>query len=293
MNNRNALLGIWLVIFFLNAPRVSIGAESAKLNSQGAGAPQVTKKLIYNGITVDAVIKKPESTTVDVMLTYHGTVGSDKLILSAASNTLDYFDALYVNDTALMYVSVAYPEENLLFGDNILQAEAALLWVQHKAEQELGIKIGKVLLAGHSQGGYLVTRLNTMHETDGVVASAPGPLNLVFRCQLEEDGKLEASRTCKALERQYGTTDINPQAYRDRSLLGFTRGYKADILFFQGMADSSIQLASWPSFKKNIDSCSDCKHVQYIELPGLPHEALFMSEKAKKDFNAFIDQKRR
>lgn len=293
MNNRNVFLGIWLLILFFNAPRISWGDELAKLSSQGADALRITKKLIYNGITVDAVIKKPASTNVDVMLTYHGTVGSDKLIPSAASTTLDYFDSLYLNDNTLMYVSVAYPEENLLFGDNILQAEAALLWVKNRADQELGINVGKVFLAGHSQGGYLVTRLNTMHETDGVIASAPGPLNLLFRCQLEEDKKLEASRTCGNLKKKYGVTEKNPKAYLERSLLNFTSGYKADILFFQGMADSRIQLASWPSFKKIIDSCLDCKHVQYIELSGLPHEALFMSAAAKTDFNAFIDQKRK
>ena len=36
-------------------------------------------------------------------------------------------------------------------------------------EAALGVRIGRVFLGGHSQGGYLVTRLNTLHEVDGVV----------------------------------------------------------------------------------------------------------------------------
>ena len=79
----------------------------------------------------------------------------------------------------MMIVSVAYPQEKILFGDNIVQAEAALLWLKNKAGEELGATIKKIFLGGHSQGGYVVTRLNTMHKTNGVIANAPGPLNLV------------------------------------------------------------------------------------------------------------------
>ena len=47
----------------------------------------------------------------------------------------------------------------------------------------------KIFIAGHSQGGYLVTRLNTMHPTDKVVANCPGPLDFQYRCALEEAGE--------------------------------------------------------------------------------------------------------
>jgi hypothetical protein len=189
----------------------------------------------------------------------------------------------------MMIVSVAYPEENLLFGDNILQSEAALLWVKNTASQELGITVNKVFLGGHSQGGYLVTRLNTMHKTNGVIANAPGPLNLVFRCQLEENGKVPNGLACTALYNEYGPTSINPDAYYQRSLLNFTNGFKSEILFIQGMNDSPIQMYSWPLFKQQIEDCSDCQRSQFLELSGLGHTALFNSSEAKLEFNNFIN----
>jgi hypothetical protein len=106
----------------------------------------------------------------------------------------------------MMIVSVAYPQEYVLLGDNIVKCEAALLWLKNKASQELGITVKKIFLGGHSQGGYMVTRLNTMHQTNGVIANAPGPLNLVYRCQLEENGQIQPSAVCTKLKKVYGTT---------------------------------------------------------------------------------------
>jgi predicted esterase len=188
----------------------------------------------------------------------------------------------------MMIISVAHPQLNILFGDNILQAEAALLWVKNKANQELGITVKKIFLAGHSQGGYLVTRLNTMHQTNGVIANAPGPSNLVYRCQLEENGQAPASYPCNNLRNIYGTTVANSNAYHQRSLLNFTNGFKSDILFVQGLDDMAIQLYSWPAFKQDVINCSNCQNRQFVEVPG-GHTAIFQSQTAKTEFNNFIN----
>jgi pimeloyl-ACP methyl ester carboxylesterase len=164
-----------------------------------------------------------------------------------------------------------------------------LLWVKHKASQELGITVKKIFLAGHSQGGYLVTRLNTMHQTNGVIANAPGPLNLVFRCQLEENGQTPASYVCDTLRNVYGTTTVNPNAYAQRSLLNFTNGFKSDILFIQGLNDAPIQMYSWPSFKQDVLNCTNCLSRQFVEVSGAGHGALFESQSAKNEFNSFIN----
>lgn len=230
---------------------------------------------------------KPENDTLDVLMVFHGTVQYDSLILAAAQNALDGFSAILDREDMLL-VSVAYPEEGLLFGDNILHAEAALLWIQEQAEQELGITIGKVFLAGHSQGGYLVTRLSTMYAVDGVIANGPGPLNLVYRCQLEENGQLPPGITCSLLSDTYGTTQDDPDAYAERSLLNFTSGHLAPILFVQGLQDSPIQMYSWPTFRQQLEACSDCQELTFLELPGLGHQALFNSPIAKEAFNTFI-----
>jgi predicted esterase YcpF (UPF0227 family) len=206
-----------------------------KENKAGQPSPnpssyRITRTISYNNINVDVIIDKPALNDVDVLITYHGTVQSDNNIISAAENTLNQFKNI-LNRKDMMMVSVAHPQLKILFGDNITQAEAALLWVKNKADQALGIRVKKIFLAGHSQGGYLVTRLNTMHQTNGVIANAPGPLNLVFRCELEENGQTSQSYVCDTLRKVYGTTALNSNAYYQRSLLNFTNGFKSDFLF--------------------------------------------------------------
>ncbi len=262
----------------------------AKTDNPVGTAYRITKNINYNGVSVDVVIDKPQNDAVDVLIVYHGTVAFDNKILAAAHNTLDEFKKI-LHRTDMMTVSVAYPEENLLMGDNLAHAEAALLWVKNKANQELGVNVGKIFLGGHSQGGYLVTRLNTLHHTNGVIANGPGPLNLVYRCQLEENGQIPNSIACNSLQTIYGTTTANPDAYFQRSLLHFTNGFKSDILFVQGLNDSPIQMYSWPTFKQEVSNCADCQEVQFLELPGVGHAALFLSAQAEVAFNNFINSR--
>ncbi len=265
----------------------SCGKDDAPSTMPTSNAYKITKNISYNGVNVNVVIDKPENNTVDVLIVYHGTVMFDNQILSAANNVLDAFKTI-LDRTDMMIVSVAYPEENLLMGDNIVHSEAALLWVKNNASSELGITVNKIFLAGHSQGGYLVTRLNTMHQTNGVIANGPGPLNLVYRCQLEETGQLPNGITCNLLEEAYGTTTANPNAYHERSLLNFASGFKSDILFVQGMNDTPIQMYSWPTFKQQVTDCTNCQSSQFLELTGSGHAALFENSSAKVAFNNFI-----
>ncbi len=249
----------------------------------------ITRTIGTDAVSMEAIIVKPENDTLDVLLLYHGTVQYDSLVLEAAQNALDGFSAILDREDMLL-VSVAYPEEGLLFGDNIQHAEASLLWVREHAAQELGIVINKVFLAGHSQGGYLVSRLNTMYTVDGVIANGPGPLNLVFRCGLEESGQLPTGITCSLLSGTYGTTQENPDAYAQRSLLSYTSGHRSKILFDQGLEDSNIQMYSWPTFREQMEACTDCADRTFLEIPGQGHQALFNSPVAKDAFNAFIGQ---
>lgn len=279
---KNNFMRILLVlsIFFISCTKYS--------KTENPTAYRQTKTISYNNTSVDVVIDKPALNELDVLIVYHGTVLYDMFSLTAANTTLDSFKNI-LDRKDMMLVSVAYPGENLLFGDNILQAEAALLWVKNSAARELGITVKKVFLGGHSQGGYLVTRLNTMHQTNGVIANAPGPLNLVYRCQLEENGQIASGVTCDKLRNTYGTTTVNPNAYFQRSLLNFTNGFKSDILFVQGLNDSPIQLYSWPTFKQDVLNCTNCQSTQFVEVPGGTHPSLFTSPVAKAEFNNFIN----
>ena len=277
------------ILFLLTILFISCDKENkAGQPSPNPSSYRITRTISYNNINVDVIIDKPALNDVDVLITYHGTVQSDNNIISAAENTLNQFKNI-LNRKDMMMVSVAHPQLKILFGDNITQAEAALLWVKNKADQALGIRVKKIFLAGHSQGGYLVTRLNTMHQTNGVIANAPGPLNLVFRCQLEENGQTSQSYVCDTLRKVYGTTSSNSNAYYQRSLLNFTNGFKSDILFVQGLDDMAIQMYSWPTFKQDVLSCTNCKDRQFVEVAGAGHGALFVSQSAKTAFNNFID----
>lgn len=261
-------------------------------NEDGGGIHTVgrfTRAVSHDGISVNVVIDAPQTDTVDVIMTFHGTVMYDSIILPAAENTLNEVKNI-TDRTDIMYVSVAYPEEGLLMGDNVAYAEAALLWVKEDASGELGKTIKKIFLVGHSQGGYIVTRLNTMHPTDGVIANGPGPLNLVLRCQLEENGQIASGETCRLLKETYGSVYDNPDAYKARSLLMFVNNYKGDILFVQGLQDSQIQMTSWPFFKQKLDTCSSCMDIQYQEEANYGHTALFDSPEAQTAYNNFISR---
>jgi len=274
------------------------GSESVPASSQAPASTTLSAawraplKVSYQGVSVDVVIDKPAGTEFDVLIVYHGTVMQDALVMQAAQDTLDNFRAL-IDDPTVMVVSVAYPEENLLIGDNLAYAEAALLWVRHQAGSQLGLQIRHVFLGGHSQGGYLVTRLNTLHPTRGVIANAPGPIDLVHRCRLEEEGTIASGEHCSRLRQAYGSTAANPAAYTARSLGNFTTGYQSDILFVQGLEDSRLtQMAVWPGFRQQVQACTNCGGIQFLELPGLGHPALFNSAQAREAFRAFMNARR-
>jgi len=255
-----------------------------------------TRWVVANNLPVQVLIQRPPQAinppapnpVVDVLIVFHGTVLYDSNLVVAANQSLEEFKAI-LNRQDMLLVSVAYPGEQLLFGDNIAFAEAALLWVRNQASTQLGVTVRKVFLAGHSQGGYLVTRLNTMHATNGVIANAPGPLNLVYRCGLEESGVLALGSTCSKIQQVYGTTQVNPNEYMQRSLLSFTTGHRSDILFVQGLNDSPIQMYSWPTFKQSMQNCNNCQIRQYVEVPNLGHTSIFLDPTAIAQFNNFIN----
>ena len=275
------LIFLLTVIYFSSCAKENTTEESTE-------AYRVTQTISYNNIDVDVVIDKPDLNEMDVLLVFHGTVLYDSNLITAANTTLDKFKGI-LDRNDMMIVSVAYPQENVLLGESIIQCEAALLWLKNNASQELGITVNKIFLAGHSQGGYMATRLNTMHQTNGVIANAPGPLNLVYRCQLEENGQIQSSSFCTNLRNAYGITSNNPNAYFERSLLNFTNGFKSDILFVQGLDDSPIQMYSWPTFKHEVISCSTCQNRQFVEISGGGHISLFESMTAKTEFNNFLN----
>ena len=285
--NVSLIIGIAIPIFM-----IFLIAISHSLSSTSSSTSIV---IDYKGIKVNAVIDKPESNEVDVLLAFHGTTTDDSKILAAAETMLKNTKKIIKKNNVLI-ISVAYPEEGMLFGDNIREAEAALLWTKYNASEELGVKINRIYLIGHSQGGYLVTRLNTMHETDGVIANGAGPIDLSYECKLDEAGQVKGPEpkresvhnVCNILKSKYGSVYNSPAPYRNRSLINFTSGYKSRILFVQGMNESGSQMTLYPEFKAKVSQCTDCARIEFLEAENSGHQAAFKNDRAIRAINNFL-----
>ena len=147
---------------------------------------------------------------IDVVVVFHGTVSSGT-IASAAEGSLNHFlnpNTLNLRDKIIF--SAAYPQDHIsssdqynlpgvgtetstfLMGDNLAYTRAAVGWVKDSlngyiAGQGGSKTIGDVYLFGHSQGGKLVAKMNTL-ETGiaGVVANAPGPIQFDQTCSAQQ-----------------------------------------------------------------------------------------------------------
>jgi hypothetical protein len=269
---------------------VQVASATPPPVSSPASAAQGLRTVTYGGVSVQVVIHIPPAAVKDALVLYHPTVWFDDRIVPAAENTLENFKRLLYRDDMLL-VSVAYPQQNREIGEGLREAEAALLWVKNDASRALGVSVNRIFLAGHSQGAYVVTRLNTLHPTNGVIANAPGPLDFEYRCLLEERGSAPGSQECGLMVQRYGLASANPAPYRKISLLSFTEGFKADTLYVQGLDDSAIQMRSWPLFRQAVQACKNCQRPVFLDVAG-GHDALFTSFAAREAFNQFIDQRR-
>lgn len=261
-------------------------AQQSRVNTN---FPDGTVRTISSGdVEVDVVIDQPRVAEADVILCFHGTASTNDKIISAAKQTLEKVKSITQRQD-ILFISVAYPEEGLLMGDQIPASELALLWVKQSASSELNIKIRKIFLVGHSQGGYVVIWLNSIHKTDGVIANAPGPIDLCFRCELEEKRSQSGyGKVCQLMFDKYGAASTNPEPYQRRSLLAVTQTQLSSLLIVQGMRDSRIQMRNWPLLKKGLNACKGCAPVQLLEVADAGHGALFMDEGAQKAYQAMI-----
>jgi hypothetical protein len=240
----------------------------------------------YQGFSTKAILNWPEEDVENVLLAFHGTTWDDSKTIAVTEKLVNDLRPI-IDKKNLLIIGVAYPQENLLIGDNLKEAHASLLWLKNKAPEELQIEINQIYLFGHSLGGYLVTRLNTLEETDGVIANAPGPLDLEFRCSLIEKNKTE-DIACQDIRKKYGSVFKNAEAYQSRSLNHFTTNHKSKIIFIQGLDDKKLQIKLWPKFKQGFEECSNCNEYEFLEINSLGHRAFFESPKAQEAVNIFL-----
>ena len=168
------------------------------------------------------------ASSIDVVVVFHGTVDNDSgdTIQDASNTALTQFlnqSGLNVRDKIIF--SAAYPQDHItnvkqynlagvgtetstfLMGDNLPYTRAAVGWVKNSLNAYISAQggsktIGDVYLFGHSQGGKLVSKMNTLETgITGVIANAPGPIQFDQTCTADA-----TNTSCSKVAAIYGIT---------------------------------------------------------------------------------------
>lgn len=168
------------------------------------------------------------ASSVDVVVVFHGTIDNDSgdTIQDASDTALTQFlnpSGLNVRDKIIF--SAAYPQDHItnvkqynlagvgtetstfLMGDNLPYTRAAVGWVKNSLNAYISAQggsktIGDVYLFGHSQGGKLVSKMNTLETgITGVIANAPGPIQFDQTCTADA-----TNTSCSKVAAIYGIT---------------------------------------------------------------------------------------
>ena len=151
----------------------------------------------------------------DMVVAFHGTLADDladpstqdgigEQAASFLNNVLIDPNAINLRD--MVVFSAAIPQDHItnvrqynlsgvgkeestfLMGDNLPYARAAAAWAKNSMaswlENDQGIikSITNTYIFGHSQGGALATKINTLDTYDGVAANSPGPIQFDLTC---------------------------------------------------------------------------------------------------------------
>ena len=311
----------------LNGPVLSIvqQPQSANLCVSKPYTGTITPLIqtTYGGYPVRGYLYYPTSANVgsslDVVVLYHGTITSagvspadaastfmsialnkvdikDKIIFSVAYPQ-DFIPLWQANPTlpAIQFPGLDYP--NLYLGDNIVYAEAALLWVKNELNSFLSSNnipktTNKIYTFGHSQGAYLVHRLNTLHTVDGVISNAPGPIDLLTRCSGVNQTE---TGSCNKIGSGIGLTSTDPDAYNSRSLKSFLSGTLSPTLFTQALDDDTADEFGTPQVANmkdivqvGLSTCTNCASINfnYYETGG--HDAFVTNVALQNDIRNFV-----
>jgi hypothetical protein len=257
---------------------------------------------------------------VDVVVLYHGTIetadvsplDSAQTFINIATNPSQLnirdkivFSVAYPQDAIPVWVtdtedpSVEFPEfgtfldiDTFYFGDNITYAEAALLWVKEQLNSYLssvGISksISRVYTFGHSQGAYLVHRLNTMHSVDGVISNAPGPIDLLDRCKGVQN---TSNYTCNKIRVGFGSTSTNPEAYNSRSLKDYLSGTLSPQLFTQALNDDAYQVNLMQTVvQPGVNTCTEYGPIEFNYYNTGGHASFITNTTQQEDIRNYVN----
>jgi hypothetical protein len=308
-------------------PPAPISTDGAGQVEQEYTGTTVSVATTYNNLTVRGSLYYPTSSFVgpdaDVIVLYHPSIDSPGVTPSvAATNFLNIVtNTSQINIRDKIIFSVAYPQDaipawlqnnslignefpellgnygsyaNFVFGENVQYAEAALLWVKNSLNSYLSsIGVSKttnrVFTFGHSQGGLLVHRLNTMHPVDGVVSNAPGPIDLLSRCSVSES-QGDNNVSCLKLKNSLGSTSVSPGSYTAVSLSNFLSGTLSPALFTQALDDDTPQVANMQNIMQpGLESCVNCAPVEFRYYNTGGHAAFVTNAELQADIRQFFN----
>ena len=290
--------------YTFSSPRTVAGVSTDKLTVTGHiyyptstnVGPEVDVVLLYHGTITAAGVSPLDSaqTFMDLATTPSGLNLRDKILFSVA----------YPQDAIPVWVSEAespsaeFPEfanvldiDTFYFGDGLYHAEAALLWAKENLNSYLtsvgaGKSISRVYTFGHSQGAYMVHRLNTMHRVDGVISNAPGPIDLLNRCSGDQN---TINYTCNKIRVGFGTTTADPDAYNSRSLKEYLTGTLSPQIFTQALDDDSYQVNLMQTVvEPGINTCTEYGPVEIKYYASGGHTAFASNPLVQEDVRNFV-----
>lgn len=197
----------------------------------------------------------------------------DKIIFSVAYPQ-DFIPAWQANSArpALEFPGIDYP--NFYLGDNLVYAEAALLWVKNDlgtyfTSNNISKTISRIFTFGHSQGAALVHKLNTLHAVDGVISNAPGPIDLLARCA-DSEANGDNNGSCSKIKTGVGSTTASPSTYSDVSLRSYLTGTLSPTLFTQALDDTTGDNEGTPQVQNmqnimqvGLSTCTNCAAITF------------------------------
>jgi poly(3-hydroxybutyrate) depolymerase len=239
------------------------------------------------------------SSSIDVVVLYHGTLqeGGNVTIAQAAQTSLEFFlDENELNIRDKIIFSVAYPQDHIsntrqynlpnvgtenpafLMGDNLPYARAALKWAINSlnafmASNGISKTIDNVYTFGHSQGGKLVAKMNTLETgVTKVIANAPGPIQFDQTCAISP-----SNTSCAKVGAIHGaSTGDGSEPYRTIGLETYTTGHNAPLLFTQALDDPTGggNQPTWlQDYINDINAISTNPSVEYVTTPTGGHAA--------------------
>jgi hypothetical protein len=173
----------------------------------GLAASQIDVLVVFHGTVESGTIQDASETALTQFLNQSGLNLRDKIIFSAAYPQ-DHISSTDQYDLP----NVGVESSTFLMGDNLPYARAAVKWAKNSLNSYMSGKsisktIGDVYLFGHSQGGKLVTKMNTLETgITAVAANSPGPIRFGETCSSSGGSTTTSCKKVSAIYGAYGVT---------------------------------------------------------------------------------------